>query len=140
MALTTEDRLEITETLSLLGHLADSGGPDRLEEVFTPDAVYDLTAAGMGAFTGIDAIREAAGRIAAHGPVAHHLTNVVIGGEEQDGVVSALSKGLLLMADGKVESIVMADDVRRHGDGWRIARHVVTPQRAPRRLDAHSPA
>ncbi|ACU37584.1 nuclear transport factor 2 family protein [Actinosynnema mirum] len=139
MALTTEDRWEITETLSLLGHLADSGRADRLEEVFTPDAVYDLSAAGLGAFTGIDAIREAAGRIGAHGPVAHHLTNVVVDGEE-GGVVSVLSKGLLLMADGKVESIVMADDVRRHAGGWRIARHVVTPQRAPQRLDEHSPA
>lgn len=130
MALTTEDRREITETLSLLGHLADSGRADRLEEVFTPDAVYDLTAAGLGAFSGIDAIRQASERIGAHGPVAHHLTNVVVGGEE-DGVVSVLSKGLLLMADGRVESIVVADDVRRHGGGWRIARHVVTPQPAP---------
>ncbi len=126
--LTLQDRYEITETLSLLGHVIDSGRLDRLEEAFTPDAVYDLSAAGVGAVEGIDAIRAAALRIGAHGPVAHHLTNVVITAEDDD-TATVLSKGLILMPDATVQSLVHHDVVRRHGGGWRVARRVIEPQR-----------
>ena len=128
--LTVEDRYEINETLSLLGHLVDSGQVDRLEEVFTPDVVYDLTDVGMGALEGVEAIRRGALRLGMHGPVAHHLTNVVITGGG-DGVVTVLSKGLLLMVDGTVQSLVLHDVVRRHDGGWRVSRHEIKAQRTP---------
>jgi hypothetical protein len=41
-------------------------------------------------------------------PVAHHVTNVVISGEG-DGLVSALSKGLMLMAGGTLASVTHLD-------------------------------
>lgn len=50
--LNAEDRWAITETLSRHGHLFDGGHLDRLEEIFTPDVVYDLSDAGIGTFTG----------------------------------------------------------------------------------------
>jgi len=128
--LTADDRFEINEKLSLLGHLVDSGQVDRLEEVFTADAVYDLADVGMGSIQGVEAIRQGALRLGAHGPVAHHLTNVVITGEDDD-VVSVLSKGFLLMADGTVQSLVHQDVVVRAGGGWRVSRHVITAQRTP---------
>ena len=122
--LTIEDRWAIGEALALLGHIVDSGRLERLEEVFTPDAVYDLTDAGLGAVEGVEAIRHAARQLGADNPLAHHTTNVVITGEE-DGEVSVLSKGLLLLADGKLRSITQHDSVRRHDGGWHISRHAV---------------
>jgi ketosteroid isomerase-like protein len=127
--LTAEDRWAIGETLSLLGHIVDSGQWDRLEEVFTPDAVYDLSDVGMGAIEGVEAIRQGARQLGARNPVAHHLTNVVITGED-DGAVSVQSKGLLLMADGNVQSLTQHDLVRRLNGSWHISRHVIKAQRA----------
>lgn len=126
--LTAEDRCAINETLSSLGHLLDAGELDRLEEVFTADAVYDLTDVGMGAIEGVEAIRQGALRLGARNPVAHHLTNVVITGEDDD-VVSVRSKGLILMADGTLQSLTLHDTVRRHDGGWQISRHTVKAQR-----------
>ena len=125
--LTAEDRWAISETLSLLGHIVDTGRLDRLEEVFTPDAVYDLTDVGMGAIEGVEAIRQGALQLGDRNPVAHHVTNVVVTGEE-DGAVSVQSKGFLLMADGKVQSLTQHDIVRRRDGGWFISRHVIKAQ------------
>lgn len=127
--LTAEDRWAIGETLSLLGHIVDAGQWDRLEEVFTPDAVYDLSDVGMESIEGVEAIREGARQLGARNPIAHHLTNVVITGEE-DGAVSVQSKGLLLMADGNVQSLTQHDLVRRLNGSWHISRHVIKAQRA----------
>ena len=75
-----EDRWAIDETLSLHGHIFDGGHLDRLGEIFTPDVVYDMSAAGVGTFEGIEAIRSAALQLGAGNPIAHHVTNVVITG------------------------------------------------------------
>ena len=125
-----EDRQVIGETLSLHGHLFDGGHLDRLGEIFTPDVVYDMSAVGVGIFEGIEAIRSAALQLGAGNPVAHHLTNVVITGEG-DGPVTALSKGLMLLADGTFASVTHLDSLRRHDGGWRISRRVISPQRTP---------
>ena len=42
--LNAEDRQAIGEVLSLHGHLFDQGQLDRLGEIFTPDAAYDMSA------------------------------------------------------------------------------------------------
>ncbi len=127
--LTADDRGAITETLSLMGHIFDAGELDRLDEVFTADAVYDLTDAGVGAFEGVEAIRRGALHLGAGNPVAHHLTNVVITGG--GGEVSVRSKGLILMTDGTVGSVVQNDTVRRRDGAWRVTRRAITPQRTP---------
>ena len=124
-----EDRQAISETLSLHGHIFDGGHLDRLGEIFTPGVVYDMSAVGVGTFEGIEAIRSAALQLGAGNPVAHHLTNVVITGDGDS--VTALSKGLILMADGTVASVTHLDTLRRHDGGWRISRRVICPQRTP---------
>ena len=58
------------------------------------------------------------------------MTNAVISGED-DGTVTALSKGLMLMADGTLASVTHLDTLRRHDGGWRISRRVISPQRTP---------
>jgi 3-phenylpropionate/cinnamic acid dioxygenase small subunit len=125
-----DERQAISETLSLHGHLFDGGHLDRLGEIFTPDVIYDMSAVGVGTFEGIEAIRSAALRLGAGNPVAHHVTNVVITGEG-DGLVTALSKGLMLMADGTFASVTHLDTLRRQDGGWRISRRVISPQRTP---------
>jgi hypothetical protein len=125
-----EDRWAIGEILSLHGHIFDGGQLDRLGEIFTPDIVYDMSAAGVGTFAGIEAIRSAALRLGAGNPIAHHVTNVVITGEDDD-LVTARSKGLMIMADGTFASVTHLDTLRRHNGGWRISHRVISPQRTP---------
>jgi hypothetical protein len=124
-----EDREAIGETLSLHGHLFDGGHLDRLGEIFTPGVVYDMSAVGVGTFEGIEAIRSAALQLGAGNPVAHHVTNVVITGDGDS--VTALSKGLVLLADGTAASVTHLDTLRRQDGGWRISRRVISPQRTP---------
>lgn len=124
------DRLAIAETLSLHGHIFDGGQLGRLEEIFTPEVVYDLSAAGAGTFEGIEAVRKGALKLGAGSPVAHHVTNVVITGAADD-VVTVQSKGLMIMADGTMGSVTHLDTLRRHEDGWRISHRVIRPQRTP---------
>ncbi|MGY5060839.1 nuclear transport factor 2 family protein, partial [Streptomyces sp. 900105755] len=69
MSLALEDRLAITELVSLHGHLVDDGSLDRLEELFTTDVVYDLTDFGQAPLSGVTAIREAAWALGAANPV-----------------------------------------------------------------------
>jgi hypothetical protein len=128
--LNAEDRWAIAETLSLHGHLFDGGHLNRLDEVFTPDAVYDMSAVGVGVFEGIDTIRNAALRLGAGNPLAHHVTNIVIS-REGDNEAIVQSKGLMLMANEMLESVNHVDTLRCHNGGWRISRRVISPQRTP---------
>lgn len=112
------------------GHIFDGGHLDRLDEIFTPEVTYDLSAVGVGTFEGIEAIRSAALNLGAGNPMAHHVTNVVITSEEDD-VVTAQSKGLMIMANGTLGSVTHLDTLRLHNGGWRISHRVISPQRTP---------
>jgi hypothetical protein len=124
--LNAEDRWAIGETLSLHGHLFDEGNLDRLEEIFTPEVVYDMRAVGIGTFEGIETVRSAAAQMGGRGPLAHHVTNVLISSDDDD-VVTARSKGLMLMAGGALESVTHLDTLRRHNGEWRISRRIIAP-------------
>lgn len=130
MSLTLEDRLAITELVSLHGHLVDDGSLDRLEELFTPDAVYDLTGFGQEPLFGVAAIRDAGWALGAANPVAHHVTNVVVTASA-DGRAQVRSKGLGIKADGSCGSVTYDDTVVRTADGWRISHRKVSPRRTP---------
>ena len=125
-----EDRWAIGETVSLHGHIFDEGHLDRLDEIFTPEVVYDMSAVGIGTFEGIETVRSAAAQMGGTGPLAHHVTNVVISSDDDD-VVTAHSKGLMLMANGALESVTHLDTLRRHNGEWRISRRIISPVRKP---------
>lgn len=127
-ALQAEDRLAIGEVLSLHGFLVDAGEVDRIDEIFTPEVVYDMSAVGIGVFEGIETVRAAAAGMGDRGPLAHHVTNVLISSDEDD-VATARSKGLLLMRDGTLESVTHLDTLRRRDGEWRISRRIITPLR-----------
>lgn len=128
--LTTEDHRAIDRILALAGHIFDQGEMDRLREIFTPEAVYDLGDVGAGTFEGIDAIRNGALKLGAGNPIAHHITNIVITDHEDDQA-TAQSKGLIIMADGSVASVTHRDTLRHENGNWRISRRVILAQRTP---------
>jgi hypothetical protein len=128
-AFQAEDRLAIGEVLSLHGHIFDAGQLDRLEEIFTSEVVYDMSAVGIGMFEGIETVRRAAASMGDSGPLAHHVTNVLISSDEDD-VATAQSKGLMLMRDGTLESVTHLDTLRRYDGQWRISHRIIAPIRA----------
>ena len=132
-----DDRWAINDTVSMHGHIFDDGLLDRLEELFTPDAVYDMSAVRMGTYQGIETLRLAARQMEDRGvgPIAHHVTNIVVTAEQADRV-TVRSKGLMVMRDGTLESVGHLDTLDRRDGGWRISRRVISPAGGA----AHAPA
>jgi hypothetical protein len=130
MALSPDDRAAIVELISLHGHLFDDGDLDRLDILFTPSVVYDVSELGGGALHGIDAIREAALGLGQGNPVGHHVTNVVVTAHD-DGTVGVRSKGIGVNADGSVGTVTYDDTVVGTDAGWRISHRRVLPRRVP---------
>jgi 3-phenylpropionate/cinnamic acid dioxygenase small subunit len=131
---TTADVLAIHQLVALHGHLVDERAFDRLGELVTPDAVYDVSALGQGVLHGVPEFRALSETFAddERNPVAHHVTNVVV--TTVDGDRAAVrSKGLGVLADGRTGSVVYDDEVVRTADGWRIAARCVRPAQVPGR-------
>ena len=126
--LTTEERNQIAETLALHAYIADENQLDQLDEIFTPDAVYDMSASGIGVFDGADNIRAAAVQMNASGyaPTAHFVTNVIIA-EDGPAAATAKSRGLMIMHDGTIHAVTYHDALRPHQGRWRISRRIITP-------------
>lgn len=134
MSLTADDRLAIHEVIALHGHLSDAGAYERFDEVFTPDLVVDATALGLAPLPAQDPSRPrldmyiaAAHRHGPDGPLAHHVTNVIVR-EDGDGAL-AWSKGIALNQDGSVASFTYEDQLVRTSQGWRIRHRKVSARR-----------
>jgi SnoaL-like domain len=130
MTLTAEDRTAITDLINRHGHLTDSGEFDRMHELFTADAVYDVTDLGGGVLTGLAMLRDAALALGEGNPVAHHVTNIVLTGAAED-LVHALSKGIGINADGTIGSVTYEDTIIHGDSGWRISHRTVRARRVP---------
>src|SRR5689334_4176639 len=130
MALTTDDRIAIYELIALHGHLMDGGDFDRLDELFTEDVIYDVTALGLGTLEGADALTEASRALGDDNPLGHHVTNALVIDDEGD-VARVRSKGIGILPDGTSGTVVYDDLVRRTGAGWRIAHRTVIPRKRP---------
>jgi SnoaL-like domain len=114
------DILAIHQLLALYGHIIDEREWQRVPELFTASAVYDMSEFGLGVVRGAAAIRELWRRPDAAHPLAHHATNIMVS-EDPDGTVRVVSKGLGVGADGRVGSVVYRDVVERTSAGWRFA-------------------
>ena len=120
------DRLAIHELVAWYGHVLDDRRWDDLDQVFTPDAVYDGTDFGMPLTRSLaELVAEWTSEegLARH-PVAHHATNVVVT-EADDGTVRVISKGLGVGPGGRVGSVTYEDVAVRTGAGWRLASRTV---------------
>ena len=130
MKLTADDRLDIMELPGRYADALDRLQPERLREVFTTDAVWEMV--GRTRLDGLDAIMEFMGRPDVH-PGAHLMTNVYIESVAQDPgdggpLVHLCSRGVYPVgpSDPRNPTSVFYgrydDDVVRTDDGWRI-RH-----------------
>ena len=79
--LSLEDTMAIHAMISLYGHLIDDRQFSRLDEIFTQDAVFDLTAYGGEKHQGLAAIQRLMLDSDEH-PLAHHASNIVVTADE----------------------------------------------------------
>jgi SnoaL-like domain len=119
MSLDAGDILAIQQLLALYGHIIDEREWDRVGELFTAGALYDMSEFGVGTVRGAAAIQTLWSRPDAVHPLAHHATNIVVS-EDPDGTVRVLSKGLGVGPNGRVGSVVYRDVVERTPAGWRF--------------------
>jgi hypothetical protein len=121
--LEASDIIQIHELISLYGHIIDDREYSRIEELFTEESIYDVSAISGRVFTGTEAIRALWLEVEDVHPLAHHATNVLVR-EAPDGTVHVRSKGIGVRKDGQTGSVMYDDIVGRTPDGWRILKRV----------------
>jgi len=128
--LTTDDRLDITELPARYADALDRLQPQRLHDVFTTDAVWEMV--GGTRLVGLDEIMAFMGRTDVH-PGAHLMTNIYLESvteDPRDGgpLVHLRSRGVYPVgaSDRSNPTGVFyghyEDDIVRTDAGWRI-RH-----------------
>lgn len=131
MILTADDRLDIAELPARYADALDRLQPERLSDVFTTDAVWEMVG-GSVRLVGLDEIMAFMGRPDVH-PGAHLMTNIYIedvADDPRDGgpLVHLRSRGVYPVgpSDPRNPTSVFYghydDDVVRTDAGWRI-RH-----------------
>lgn len=127
------DRLELHELPGRYGDAIDDRDWDRLDQIFTQDAVFDLTGVGSRRLEGLDDIKVFMDVEADH-PRTHTMTNVYVD-ETSDGVRLNF-RIVALLRGGKVGTASYYDDVVRTPDGWRVKHRVTTLRRRDRKADS----
>jgi hypothetical protein len=114
--------------LQRCSHTVDARAWDSLDEILTPDAVWDGSAFPQAPFrlAGLPSI------ISHHAsptsPVSHHLTNIDVQLRGADDAF-VQSKYVLISVDGRATSGDFLDSAIRTSAGWRIAHREVRPRR-----------
>tara|TARA_B100000614_G_C14284633_1_gene385094 strand:+ start:197 stop:613 length:417 start_codon:yes stop_codon:yes gene_type:complete len=111
------DRLELHELPGRYGDAIDDRNWDRLREIFTDDAVFDLTGVGARRLEGIDDIVHFMNVEASH-PKTHMMTNVYV--DEQDENVIMNFRIVALLGKGLVGTASYYDRVVKTDQGWRV--------------------
>jgi len=128
MALELEDVLAIQDLLHRYSHNADYNAPERMREVFTADASFEVPAMGLR-FEGVEDIiaffttsREANAR------ARHVISNAVIEGAG-DSATSCAYLQVLEVQETTVATVALGryfDELVRTPAGWRLrSRRVV---------------
>ncbi|MBD32695.1 MAG: hypothetical protein CL451_06585 [Acidimicrobiaceae bacterium] len=111
------DRLELHELPGRYGDAIDDRNWDRLREIFTDDAVFDLTGVGARRLEGIDDIVHFMNVEASH-PKTHMMTNIYV--DEQDENVIMNFRIVALLGKGLVGTASYYDRVVKTDQGWRV--------------------
>ena len=117
MTINIADRLELHELPSRYGDAIDDRNWDRLREIFTDDAVFDLTGVGARRLEGIDDIVHFMNVEASH-PKTHMMTNIYV--DEQDENVIMNFRIVALLGKGLVGTASYYDRVVKTDQGWRV--------------------
>ena len=123
------DRLELHELPGRYGDAIDDRDWDRLDRIFTDDAVFDLTDLGVPLLEGLPAIKRFMDKDARH-PKTHTMTNIYVD-ETTDGVKLNF-RIIALQPKGLAGTASYYDEVVKTDEGWRVAHRVVTLRRRPR--------
>jgi hypothetical protein len=124
------DRLELHELPGRYGDAIDDRDWDRLDQIFTDDAVFDLSDLGEPRLTGLAAIKRYMDQDAQH-PRAHLMTNIYVD-ETPDGV-KLFFRIVALLPERVVGTASYYDDVVKTPAGWRVKNRVITRRRRPSR-------
>jgi 3-phenylpropionate/cinnamic acid dioxygenase small subunit len=118
----SSDVVAIHDLLSHYGYVVDDAAWDRLDEVFAPDGVFDISVIGKGTPTGLDELRRCYAEL--DHPLAHHTTNAVV---EQNGPHRARvrCRYLVVYPDGRTGTGEYRDEVVLRPEGWRLQRRTV---------------
>ena len=117
MNIDVPDPLELHELPGRYGDAIDDRNWDRLREVFTEDAVFDLTGVGMRRLEGIEDIVQFMNVDAQH-PKTHMMTNIYV--NTQDDTVTMNFRLVALLGKGLVGTASYYDHVIKTEDGWRV--------------------
>lgn len=117
MTINIADRLELHELPGRYGDAIDDRNWDRLREIFTDDAVFDLTGVGARRLEGIDDIVHFMNVEASH-PKTHMMTNVYV--DEQDENVIMNFRIVALLGKGLVGTASYYYRVVKTDQGWRV--------------------
>ena len=117
MTINIADRLELHELPGRYGDAIDDRNWDRLREIFTDDAVFDLTGVGARRLEGIDDIVHFMNVEASH-PKTHMMTNIYV--DEQDENVIMNFRIVALLGKGLVGTASYYDRDVKTDQGWRV--------------------
>lgn len=122
------DRLELHELPGRYGDAIDDRDWDRLDQIFTADAVFDLTDLGAPRLEGLDAIKRYMAEDANH-PRTHTMTNIYV--DETARGAKLRFRILALLPERRVGTASYYDDVVKTPEGWRVQNRVITLRRRP---------
>ncbi|MGV3512280.1 MAG: nuclear transport factor 2 family protein [Novosphingobium sp.] len=125
-----EDRIAIQDLMIAYAHAVDTiGNIDGILDVFTQDAVFDLSGIGLASLEGHEGIRgfftNVFANMAHH---AHYLTNFAV--TAYAGDTASMRAYVIGMGQGKDGSSVTVNgryyfDVRRTEAGWKATRYTM---------------
>ena len=125
-----EDRLAIQDLMIAYAHAVDTiGNIDGILDVFTEDAVFDLSGIGLTPQLGHDGIRAFFTNVFANmAHHAHYLTNFAV--TAYAGDTASMRAYVIGMGQGKDGSSVTVNgryyfDVRRTEAGWKATRYTM---------------
>jgi 3-phenylpropionate/cinnamic acid dioxygenase small subunit len=126
MTISLADRLELHELPGRYGDAIDDRDWERLDRIFTDDAVFDLTDLGVPLLEGLPAIKQFMDKEAKH-PKTHMMTNIYV--DDTHSGVKLFFRIVALQRGGLTGTASYYDDVVRTPEGWRVQHRVVTLRR-----------
>ena len=126
------DRLELHELPGRYGDAIDVRDWDRLGQIFTEDAVFDLSLLGSPLLEGLDRIKAFMDTEANH-PRTHMMTNIYV--DETEHGVRLNFRIVALLPGRRVGTASYYDEVVKTEDGWRVKHRVTTLRRRDRKRD-----
>ena len=138
MTIDTADRLELHELPGRYGDAIDDRNWDRLRQVFTDDAIFDLTGVGLRQLDGIEDIVHFMD-VAAQHPKTHMMTNIYV--EDLGEMITMNFRIVALLGKGFVGTASYYDEVVKTSEGWRVKhRECMLHRRDKRDAPCDNPA